>query len=330
MYKGTISTLYLLAFLLFSSQAISDANSHRAVIEKILETLNIDKTTEMMLESLKEQRKAELDQLNLSPEAKKLSNELDQKIETLTVNALGWKNLKEKYVELYMTNVTEKEAKAILKFYKSKTGKILLEKTPILTSEAMKIGQEQQILLQPKISKLLLEHQRALQELNHNESASINAEIEKTQGIIFSCQYEESDYVSQDVCSDSAKYLRNVKGLIVQDGMNNDNPTTISIAYEHAFPIFTLKIYTNSTDRSTQGKYLVGILEISVPLINTTDKWEQNPFNQLENLGGNLVIATGYVNALGTEMDVGEKFLTYFKDTSLKLIDYYHESHTYK
>jgi uncharacterized protein len=68
---------------------------------------------------------------------------------------MGWSTLKEDYIKLYASTMTQKEISDLIKFYESPSGRSYLTKVPMLTQKSTEIAQTKMEVLYPKIQQII-------------------------------------------------------------------------------------------------------------------------------------------------------------------------------
>jgi len=135
--------------------------------EKIAELLNVIDMDSMM-ESMYSQM--EIMMQNMSTEMGVQSSEqaiFDEYYSKMTLvmrDSMSWKRMEPLAIEIYERNFSEKEITDMLDFYKSDTGKSILEKMPVVMQESMEIGQALMKETIPKIQIIAKELAQDLEE----------------------------------------------------------------------------------------------------------------------------------------------------------------------
>ena len=138
-----------------SGQVLAATASHNAAAEKFLTLVNADKLgtpVYMQVQQMFAQRFAQ----TKAPESKK--NVLDSyqaKANAALDNAIGWKKIKPKMVDLYTQTFTEQELKDTVKFYESSLGKKVLREMPRVTQQSAQLTQQSLEPAVPVVNKLL-------------------------------------------------------------------------------------------------------------------------------------------------------------------------------
>lgn len=138
-----------------SGQVLAATASHNAAAEKFLTLVNADKLgtpVYMQVQQMFAQRFAQ----TKAPDSKK--NVLDSyqaKANAALDNAIGWKKIKPKMVDLYTQTFTEQELKDLVKFYESSLGKKVLREMPRVTQQSAQMTQQSLEPAVPVVNKLL-------------------------------------------------------------------------------------------------------------------------------------------------------------------------------
>ncbi len=144
----------LVLAICISTSSWSDEKKHRKIAEEIFEIQNIKQIQDQVAQSLAQQEKARIEELNLPPEAIAIHEDHFKKVMELIASALSWDYIKEDYLNVYMSVYNEKESKAILKFYKTKVGRKTLDLQYHLMQEFQKINQQKQQTILPQLSRI--------------------------------------------------------------------------------------------------------------------------------------------------------------------------------
>lgn len=155
MKKLSIIALGLAAFFVVESRACADEASHRAAVEKLFGTINMEKTHASALENILQQ------QSRANPAMAQLQGTMREFLNKY----MGWPSLKDDMAKIYQEAFTEPELVELNKFYESAVGKKSIEQMPALMGKGMAIAQER-----------MREHLPELQ-------AALKAEAEKKTGV---------------------------------------------------------------------------------------------------------------------------------------------------
>ncbi len=152
----------LLMSLLISTSAYADIASHRAAAEELLEASNSAKIVEQLRSQMEEVFKSTVAQISKTPEEKQLLDKYTKKMTDILLENIRWDTMKGQLVDVYVSVYTEKEIRELTAFYRSPTGRKLLEKMPELIKASMEIAQKQMVTVIPKIEALSKEMESEL------------------------------------------------------------------------------------------------------------------------------------------------------------------------
>ncbi|NIE77181.1 DUF2059 domain-containing protein [Pantoea sp. Tr-811] len=143
------------ALVCASGQVLAATASHNAAAEKFLELAHADKLgtpVYMQVQQMFAQRFAQ----TKAPDAKKgVLDSYQAKANAALDNAIGWKKLKPKMVDLYTATFTEQELKDLVKFYESPLGMKVLREMPKVTQQSAQLTQNSLEPAVPVVNKLL-------------------------------------------------------------------------------------------------------------------------------------------------------------------------------
>lgn len=151
-----LSCLVLIALFAAPLAAHADDASKRAKVDEMFSILHLDRVMQQMTSGAQQQARANMNaQLSSSDAATRAkAEEFLNKVFTLINQQLSWQSLEPEMAKIYSDNFTEAQIDDILKFYKSPTGRAMVEKMPQLTNQSMGIAQKRMMDLQPKMKEL--------------------------------------------------------------------------------------------------------------------------------------------------------------------------------
>jgi uncharacterized protein len=94
----------------------------------------------------------------LTEDDQKRLDEFSGKVRQLVNRTMGWPALEPQYAKLYADAYTEQQLDDLIAFYKSPTGQVMVEKTPMLMKESTAIAQQKMVTLIPEFQNLLKEY----------------------------------------------------------------------------------------------------------------------------------------------------------------------------
>ncbi|RMF95086.1 MAG: DUF2059 domain-containing protein [Candidatus Schekmanbacteria bacterium] len=145
--------IFIFAFILLSTIAFADKNSHRKEAEELLLTMKTDKTFNFLFEQQKKMMKETLKNMGINGENPLMEKYITKMID-LFKKEIGWNKMKEDYIDIYTDTFSEDELKEITKFYKSPVGSKFIEKMPILMQKTMAVSQKKLPQIVVEIKKI--------------------------------------------------------------------------------------------------------------------------------------------------------------------------------
>jgi hypothetical protein len=129
--KTKIRLLFAVAIAcVVASTALADTKSHRKAAEDLLKLMGVESQMEKSLEQMTEI------QIKASPQLAPFKDVMKK----FYAKHMSYANVKEDYITIYVDAFTEKELKEIATFYKTPTGKKMVEKMPELMGKGMELG----------------------------------------------------------------------------------------------------------------------------------------------------------------------------------------------
>lgn len=110
---------------------------------------------EQVLGSMQKMQVEQIAKMDLPPEVRASTAEMQKRTEALVRKMLSWEALKPRFVELYAATYTEPELDAIVGFYKSAAGQAMLNKMPQLMQGSMALTQEAVAGMMPEMMKIV-------------------------------------------------------------------------------------------------------------------------------------------------------------------------------
>lgn len=152
----------LCALLLISPTAASDT-SHRAAIEEMLHLAGADQIMEPLYRQLEEMLDAQFAQMGVEEEHRPIVQKYNRKMFQLLREEMSWEVMKNDFINLYLKVFTEEEIDEINSFYRSATGRKMVDKMPQLMRESMILSQRNLERLMPHIQQITEEMTAELQ-----------------------------------------------------------------------------------------------------------------------------------------------------------------------
>jgi uncharacterized protein len=111
----------------------------------------LDKMYQQLDGMMEQAMKQALGDHPINEEQQKLMAEMRAKVVELFRSQLGWDQLEPSYLTLYQQTLTQDEVNGMLKFYKSKAGKAVINKLPQLTQGVMQVVMEKMQGISPQL-----------------------------------------------------------------------------------------------------------------------------------------------------------------------------------
>lgn len=167
-------TLLLLIASCMPLAARADDASKAAKIHELFKVARIDQLVDVTRKQMIAQSKSGMLQktlgVNLTAAQQQQLDKFTDKLSAIISSALSWEKLEPEYTKLYADAYTEQQIDDLITFYKSPTGQVMVEKTPILMQQANAISQQHIAAVIPQI-------QQALRDFR--EGATVTAPQEK-------------------------------------------------------------------------------------------------------------------------------------------------------
>ncbi len=138
-----------------------------ADIERLLKASRAETMLNAILPQMETMQRQQFEQLTagkeLTAEQKAEAERIQAHNNEVMRKALAWDQMRPLYVDVYKQTFTSEDVKAIAKFYESKAGRSLLDKTPALTQNLM-------VAIQQKMVPVLEELRTGLKEVAEEEA----------------------------------------------------------------------------------------------------------------------------------------------------------------
>ncbi len=125
-----VLAIALAALGILPNSLFADEKSHRKAAEDLLLAMQVD-----------EQLRSSIDQsitlqIKVNPQLAQVKDVFNR----FFAKHMSWEALKDDVISMYTESFTEPELKEITAFYRTPTGKKLVEKMPVLTAKGMQLG----------------------------------------------------------------------------------------------------------------------------------------------------------------------------------------------
>lgn len=140
----------------------ADDASKTAKIHEFFKVAKLDQLSAQAMQLVENQVKSGMVQqvfgTKVPADQQQRADELSDQMTKIVSNALSWDALEPEYTKIYAAAYTEQQIDDLIAFYKSPTGQVLVENTPILMKQASAITQEHMASAAPQIRKLLTDY----------------------------------------------------------------------------------------------------------------------------------------------------------------------------
>jgi uncharacterized protein len=156
------SVLLVCTLALAFSTARGDDASKMAKVHEFFRLAKLDQlSTQAMDQVMTQMSSGALQQMaggKVTGDDQKRLDEFSAKVRQLVNRTMGWQALEPQYAKLYADAYTEQQLDDLIAFYKSPTGQVMVERTPILMKESSAIAQQKMVTLIPEFQDLMKEY----------------------------------------------------------------------------------------------------------------------------------------------------------------------------
>lgn len=152
----TMTTLML--WLLLAVPAMADSKHEH--IQELISLMNMEQQMTQMQALVGDLSHFE----GMSDGERAIHERFQARMQALQLEEFGWHRLEPVLVELYDTYFTEQEIIDMIEFYRSPTGRRMIEISPMITEETMLFVQEASLRIGPRMQDLFKEQQAELAE----------------------------------------------------------------------------------------------------------------------------------------------------------------------
>jgi uncharacterized protein len=156
-----------------------DQRASRDEVEQFFTAMRLRKNMEMVFEAMREQMKGMSHKMmsdklsTLTPEQQKKFQEAMQGSMDDVMDAMRFEDLISDMIPVYQKYLTKEDLEGVIAFYSSPVGQRLLDKTPAMTTEAMKISMERMEKVMPEImAKMQKRMDEVIKEIGDEKSSA--------------------------------------------------------------------------------------------------------------------------------------------------------------
>jgi uncharacterized protein len=154
---NTVLCLCLLPLTTLVGRA--DDVSEVAKIHELLKLTQVERTLlqvqQQNLDNIKSNVFQQMFPVKLTPDQKTQVDSLADKVAAVMGKALSWNDLEPEYTKLYAELFTEQQIDDLLAFYRSPTGQVIVDKTPVLLKQSTVMVQKRMAAVNPELQTLL-------------------------------------------------------------------------------------------------------------------------------------------------------------------------------
>jgi len=162
LYKKITFTFLLLLLL---GNLYADDISHKQAAAELLEATQAKKTVSAYIRQLEQNLTAMPLRPDLTQQQLAIAKAYQTNIIALMKKSLNWEIMKPDFITLYAKAYNEQDLSELSRFYQSRLGKSMLEKTPLIMQYSMQISQMHMQKIMPEIQKSTQEMMAQIQSL---------------------------------------------------------------------------------------------------------------------------------------------------------------------
>ncbi len=152
----------LIIILLLSTFNTLGETNKRQLAEELIVLTNVESTINVMYDQMGKMTQGMSQQLGIKPSESEFFEKYMARMFSLMKEEMNWEKMKEPTIEIYIKHYTEKELQDIVAFYKTKSGKSMVSKMPLVMEDSMVITQSMLKDFLPKMQALTKEMKEEL------------------------------------------------------------------------------------------------------------------------------------------------------------------------
>jgi len=159
------ATLFLILALSLTLAARADDASRRAKAEQMMALLHTEQMVQQVSENIMKQVSDAAGRSlssTPSPDQQARFDVFKKQAATMIEAQVGWKSMKDGFIDIYAKAFTDDQLDAIIAFYKTPAGAALLANMPAVNDQIGKIGNARMNALQPQLKDLYDTYQKNL------------------------------------------------------------------------------------------------------------------------------------------------------------------------
>ncbi|AKH68207.1 hypothetical protein IMCC21906_00514 [Spongiibacter sp. IMCC21906] len=154
--------LLVLGFLISTASVAQE--SKRESVEELLRATQADSMIDSMYDQMDQMLANMGDQFGIKPSEQQLFDSYMKNIFDSMKEHMSWEKMKGPMIDIYLKHYTEKEIQDMLRFYKSESGRSMVNKMPAVIGDSIKLSQEMMQSFLPEIRSISEELKKELQE----------------------------------------------------------------------------------------------------------------------------------------------------------------------
>lgn len=127
--KILLLVMAIIALSVLSPVAYGDEASQKAIVEDLLRTMKADQVAKPIFDQMRLMMEQQFAQTGAPEDMRPILKKYTDKLVDIMEQSLGWQNIKEDMIGVYVHSFTEDELKGMLAFYRSPVGQSVINNT---------------------------------------------------------------------------------------------------------------------------------------------------------------------------------------------------------
>lgn len=154
--------LIVMGFVFLMSVTAFAQDSQRESVEELLRAANADSMVDNMYMQMNQVFEGMGEQLGIKEDEQPLFDQYMKNVFAAMREDMSWEKMEDPMIDLYLKHYTEKEIQDMLAFYKSETGRSMVNKMPAVMGDSMQLSQQMMQAFLPKMKLMAQEFQSEL------------------------------------------------------------------------------------------------------------------------------------------------------------------------
>lgn len=185
----------LLGIILTSHAAKVKVSDNTALVKELMKVTKVEAQIQRSMQMVKQMQKNMISKMTKNIADRDAAIKVQQKSFNLVIKELSWEKLQGAFIKVYAEVFTKKELQAMVTFYRSELGQMIINKMPLLQQKLMPVMQHKLMKIIPKlqarVKQLIAEEQakaKARKQVATKKAAPIkikpkhNAKIDQVTG----------------------------------------------------------------------------------------------------------------------------------------------------